>query len=130
MYYIPGALSDVNSMIDFNDNNRYGSRRQSSLSGSSICPYASDSFCDDDDDDDYNDEDELIFQNYCGYDVDNEKHDFGEDDNDNGRVRDFQHVLQQKHLLLQPDSQPSTLDGAHTDNNYKRYVYVQSLFCV
>lgn len=118
-----GALSDVNSMIDFNDNNRYGSRRQSSLSGSSICPYASDSFCDDDDDD-YNDEDDLIFRDYCGYDMDMEKQGFGEDGIDNGRHCDFQNVLQQQQLLLREDSPPLTPDGECTDNNYKRYVYV------
>jgi len=113
------ALSDVNSMIDFNDRNdrnRYGIRRQSSLSGSSVCPYASDSFCDDDDD--YNDDDELIFQGYDRY--DNDKLEFREDENENDRRYNFQHLLQQQ-------SSPSLLDGACTNNN-KGYNSIRSYY--
>lgn len=112
-----GALSDVNSMIDYNDcdnRNRYGRRRQSSLSGSSVCPYASDSFCDDDD---YlNDDDEFILHE--GYDVDDEKLDVGNDDFGNSRQYNFNHLLQQQQRLSPP--QPSLPDDVYTYNINKR----------
>lgn len=112
------ALSDVNSMIDYNDcnDNRYRGRRQSSLSSNSVCPYASDSFCEDDDD--YNDDDEYIF--WDGYRVEDEKFDFGDDDNNDGRynIRLFQ---QQQVLSSQPTPQTPP-DDASIDNNNEKYV--------
>lgn len=108
------ALSDVNSMIDFNDCNertRCGSRRQSSLSGSSVCPYASDSFYEDDDD--YNDDDELIFQGYNRFNANNEKLEFREEEDDKGRRYNFQRFLQQP----EQQSSPSPLDGVCTNNS-------------
>lgn len=107
-------------MIDYNDcndNNRYRGRRQSSLSSNSVCPYASDSFCEDDDD--YNDDDEYLF--WDGYRVEDEKLDAGDDDVNDGRynIRLFQ---QQQLLLSQP--LPQTPPDNSTDDNNKKYVSI------
>lgn len=114
------ALSDVNSMIDFNDgydSNRYESRRQSSLSGSSACPYASDSLCDEDDD--YNDESEFNFND--DYDVDDEKPESCDDDDFNNRHHNLHRLLQQQQMFLsQPATSPFS-SGAYALNN-KKYV--------
>lgn len=127
------ALSDVNSMIDFNDcndRNRYGSRRQSSLSGSSACPYASDSFCEDDDDyNDDDDDDELIFQGYNRYNVDNEQLEFRDDEDNNGSRRySFHRLLQQHRQQLSPlQQQPSPSDETCINNN-NRYGAYQTVY--
>lgn len=108
-------------MIDYNDcneNNRYRGRRQSSISSNSVCPYASDSFCDDDDDD-YNDDNEYFF--WDGYRVENEKLGFGDDeDNIDGRYNRSQ-FLQRQQLLLPSPSSPPQINDANVDNNQKRY---------
>lgn len=116
MFFV-AALSDVNSMIDFNDgydSNRYGSRRQSSLSSSSVCPYASDSLCDDDDD--YNDESEFNFNDE--YYVDEDKIESCDDDDFNNRHYNLNRLLQQQQMFL---SQP-TSSGACSDNSNTKYV--------
>lgn len=106
-------------MIDYNDcndNSRYRGRRQSSLSSNSVCPYASDSFCEDDDD--YNDDDEYLF--WDGYRVEDEKFDFGDDD-DNNDGRYNIRLFQQQQMLL-PQAIPQTPpDDANVDNNNKKY---------
>lgn len=105
-------------MIDFNDgndSNRFGSRRQSSLSSSSVCPYASDSLCDDDYD--YNDEGEFNFHD--DYDLEDEKLDSCDDDDFNSGHYNLHRLLHQQKLFL---SQPST-SNACTNNNNKKYVF-------
>lgn len=107
-------------MIDYNDcndNNRYRGRRQSSLSSNSVCPYASDSFCEDDDD--YNDDDEYLF--WDGYRVEDEKFDFGDDDDNNGRYNI--RLFQQQQMLSQPIPQTPP-DGSSVDNNNKKYALI------
>lgn len=99
------ALSDVNSMIDYNDcndNNRYRGRRQSSLSSNSVCPYASDSFCEDDDD--YNDDGQYFF--WDGYHVQNENIELGDDDDNDSRYNQ-NHILLQQQLSLTHSSSSS-----------------------
>lgn len=113
-------MSDVNSMIDYNDcndNNRYRGRRQSSISSNSVCPYASDSFCDDDDD--YNDDDEYFC--WDGYRAENKK--LGDEDNIEDCYNRSQFLQRQQLLLPSPSSQP-LVNYANVDNNQKKYVLV------
>lgn len=113
-------------MIDFNDgndSNRYGSRRQSSLSSSSVCPYASDSLCDDDDD--YNNEGEFIFQDE--YDLDDEKLDSCDDDNFSNRHFNMNCLLQQQQLFLSQSTASSPI-STNADNNTKRCVLILKIF--
>lgn len=120
------ALSDVNSMIDYNDcndNNRYRGRRQSSLSSNSVCPYASDSFCEDDDD--YNDDGQYFF--WDGYHVQNENVELGDEDDDNDCNYNHKHVLlQQQMALALPSSSPPQADG-YTGIDKKRSHHQQQL---
>jgi len=122
MYYL-AALSDVNSMIDYNDcndNNRYRGCRQSSLSSNSVCPYASDSFCEDDDD--YNDDGQYFF--WDGYHVQNENVELGDDDDDNDCQHNHNRILLQQHLSpthLSSSTSPPHADGC-TGINKNRFV--------
>jgi len=109
-------------MIDYNDcndNNRYRGRRQSSLSSNSVCPYASDSFCEDDDD--YNDDGQYFF--WDGYHVQNENVELGDDDDDNdSRYNHNQILLQQQLSLTHPSpSSPPRADGC-SGIDKKRFV--------
>lgn len=108
-------------MIDYNDcndNNRYRGRRQSSLSSNSVCPYASDSFCEDDDD--YNDDGQYFF--WDGYHVQNENVELGDEDDDNDCNYNHKHVLlQQQMALALPSSSPPQADG-YTGIDKKRFV--------
>lgn len=93
-------------MIDYNDcndNNRYRSRRQSSLSSNSACPYASDSFCEDDDD--FNDDGQYFF--WDGYHVQNEIVELGDDNDDNDSRYNHERTLPQQKLPLMHPSSPS-----------------------
>lgn len=114
------ALSDVNSMIDYNDcndNNRYRGRRQSSLSSNSVCPYASDSFCEDDDD--YNDDGQYFF--WDGYHVQNENVELGDDDDDNDSRYNHNQILLQQQLSLTHPSSPPRVDGCSGIDKKRSY---------
>jgi hypothetical protein len=108
-------------MIDYNDcndNNRYRGRRQSSLSSNSLCPYASDSFCEDDDD--YNDDGQYFF--WDGNHVQNENVELVDDGDDNDSRYNQNHILLQQQLsLTHPTSLPSQADG-YTGIDKKRFV--------
>ncbi|XP_025196837.1 uncharacterized protein LOC112595752 [Melanaphis sacchari] len=120
------ALSDVNSMIDYNDcndNSRYRGRRQSSLSSNSLCPYASDSFCEDDDD--YNDDGQYFF--WDGNHVQNENVELGDDGDDNDSRYNHNHILLQQQLsLTHPTSLLSQADDL-TGIDKKRFYCQQQL---
>lgn len=107
-------------MIDYNDcndNSRYRGRRQSSLSSNSVCPYASDSYCDDDDD--YNDDGQYIF--WDGYNMQDENVDLGDDDD--SRYNHNRILLQQQLSLTNPSSSSSPPRADNfTDINKKRFV--------
>jgi len=106
-------------MIDYNDcndNSRYRGRRRSSLSSNSLCPYASDSFCEDDDD--YNDDGQYFF--WDGNHVDNENLELGNDDNDS-RYNHNHILLQQQSSFTHPTSSLSQADS-YTDIDKKRFV--------
>lgn len=110
-------------MIDYNDcndNSRYRGRRRSSLSSNSLCPYASDSFCEDDDD--YNDDSQYFFwdRNH----VNNENHELDDDGDDNDSRYNHNHILlQQQSYLTQATSSLSQTDG-YTNVDKKRFVSI------
>jgi len=107
-------------MIDYNDcndNNRYRGRRQSSLSSNSVCPYASDSFCEDDDD--YNDDGQYFF--WDGYHVQNESVELGNNYDDNDCQPNHNRLLLQQHLSSST-SPPQADDCTGIDK--KRFVSI------